>query len=67
MRNKWKKPELVVLGRSRSEESVLAYCKTGGSEANAGTVHTGCATTNEYFMDCGKESDCYKCCQAPTT
>ena len=66
MKKIWKKPELVVLGRSRPEESVLAFCKTGGvTAADPGGSHSGCTTYSA--TDCGQEADCYKCCAAPTS
>jgi len=40
MKKVWEKPKLVVLVRSKSEESVLAQCKiattTGANEGKAG-------------------------------
>ncbi len=39
-KKEWKKPELIVIIRCKSEENVLAACKQAGSctEAN-GTAH----------------------------
>ena len=42
MKKDWKKPELVVLVRSRPEESVLAHCKTGGIPGAPGGFHGVC-------------------------
>jgi hypothetical protein len=42
MKKTWEKPELVVLVRSRPEESVLAHCKTGGIEGAEGGFHGQC-------------------------
>jgi hypothetical protein len=40
----WKKPELVVLVRSRPEEAVLAACKASGGGAGAvGPNGSNCA------------------------
>ena len=73
MKNKWKKPELIVLVKSRPEENVLAFCKTGGaSGTDAAKHHAGCmisvnAMGADEYKDCGGESGCYKCCDAPTS
>jgi hypothetical protein len=46
MKKIWKKPNLVVLIRSRPEESVLDHCKIGssgfgvGAGANVGGCHS---------------------------
>jgi len=34
---KWSKPELIVLVRSKPEETVLAACKSGQSNAPGGS------------------------------
>jgi len=39
MKPQWKKPELIVLLRTRPEESVLAGCKTGGSIGPRGSFN----------------------------
>ena len=75
MRNKWKKPELIVLVRSRPEENVLDFCKTGGSgHINPSDSHVGCMVGEGYqSSDCdlkGTGTDpnkCYKCCGSQST
>ena len=41
---KWEKPQLIVLVRSRPEESVLETCKTG-FESGPGAGFAGCMQT----------------------
>jgi len=67
MKKQWKRPELVVLGRSRSEENVLAFCKTGGNPSGGPSgSHQYCTT--DVDTTCGSEAaGCYKCCDAPST
>jgi hypothetical protein len=45
---KWRKPELIVLVRSKPEESVLNACK-GGSTTGPSAYKTYC----HVFSDCG--------------
>jgi hypothetical protein len=52
MKKIWKKPNLVVLIRSRPEESVLDHCKIGtsgfgvGAHANVTGCHDGSCDSN---------------------
>ncbi len=39
----WSKPELIVLVRGRTEESVLVTCKNAGASASGGIVAEMCA------------------------
>ncbi|MDH4068076.1 MAG: hypothetical protein OEU97_03980 [Dehalococcoidia bacterium] len=45
--DKWSKPELVVLVRSRPEEAVLQGCKRAGQTVGAGSQFDGCVTVNK--------------------
>lgn len=58
MKKKWKKPELIVLVRSRPEESVLAICKTGGETIppHEAAVLQGCSYT-EGCAHCERSQD----------
>lgn len=38
----WEKPKLIILIRSRPEESVLTACKTSTAEGPAGNRQTQC-------------------------
>jgi len=38
----WKKPELVVLTRTKPEEAVLTVCKGGGSIVSPAENFNGC-------------------------
>ncbi len=51
-RKQWRKPELIVLARSKPEEAVLAACKLFTS--------TGSVTTNA-TIDCVQPSGCSAC------
>lgn len=63
MKKSWKKPELIVLVRSRPEESVLGFCKTGGVIIGAaGNIQVGCK-----YEDSGLGSPCPKCYDSATT
>lgn len=42
MKKQWVSPELIVLLRTRPEESVLLVCKTGGLNL-PGIDHTACS------------------------
>lgn len=48
-KQKWQKPELVVLVRSRPEEAVLTACK-----GNAGIIHPNSSNCGKP----GKREDC---------
>jgi hypothetical protein len=55
MKKIWEKPELVVLARSRPEENVLGFCKTGGDTSTSPIPnHVGC-------MQEVAPQDCIKC------
>ena len=61
MKKKWKKPRLVVLVRSRPEESVLSFCKTGGALSGGPyPFHVGCQ--EEY-----DPGGCIKCSAAQSS
>jgi hypothetical protein len=60
MKKIWKKPELVVLVRSRPEESVLGFCKTGGAFGYADNVQVGCKNVSD-------GSICPKCLNSEST
>ncbi len=60
MKKSWEKPELVVLVRSRPEESVLAFCKTGGASGSPVSTHVGC-------MERVMEEACNKCSAAQSS
>jgi hypothetical protein len=38
----WVKPQLVVVGRGRPEESVLAVCKGNGSQTSQASLYSLC-------------------------
>ncbi len=57
MKKVWEKPELVVLVRGKTEESVLASCKGGGVIAAVITGKGSC-----YVLD-----TCSKCSAIVTT
>jgi hypothetical protein len=48
----WKKPELVVLSRSKPEEHVLGACKVAGSALGAGAFNLGCYNSPFPCTDC---------------
>ena len=61
MKKIWEKPNLVVLIRSRPEESVLTHCKVGGSGLEGGHTkvdgcHNGICDSN-----CDNPSATYTC------
>lgn len=43
-KQKWVKPELVVLVRGRPEEAILQGCRTDGSTATSGTTKAACTS-----------------------
>ena len=75
MRNKWKKPELVVLVRSRPEESVLDFCKTGQSTSLSAGMNKNACKADAPVTDCddttGEQGPnntyCYRCCGSQST
>jgi len=49
-KEKWNKPKLIVLVKSKPEESVLGYCKGGWDyDPTPGDVGGGCFQTNCSF------------------
>jgi hypothetical protein len=52
-KEKWEKPKLIVLVRSRPEEAVLQACKTGGSATPWGADNT--------FFRCTQKVTMYDC------
>lgn len=53
MKRKWKRPELVVLVRSRPEESVLDHCKIGPNPSTPTGYHGACFENNPENPPCG--------------
>lgn len=69
MKKAWQKPKLIVLVRSKTPESVLQLCKTGGV-TGADSYDGGCYTdVTAYGATCGGRGDlgignansCYDC------
>lgn len=61
MKNKkWVKPELIILVRRDSGESVLAACKTGSLTATS-------PQPNAIDTDCVESSPCTRCSGLATT
>ncbi|MDD5154938.1 MAG: hypothetical protein PHF11_00430 [Candidatus Omnitrophica bacterium] len=54
---KWGKPKLIVLIRSRSEEAVLASCKGAPEGAGAQNEHNQNCLKGAYIAAC--TSNCY--------
>jgi hypothetical protein len=53
MRKKaWKKPQLVVLVRSKTEEAVLAHCKSGPIFNGPNMGNGGCSYTSANTPAC---------------
>ncbi len=46
----WKKPELIILSQSKTEETVLSICKAGIDSYGASGYNTACQVT---FRVCG--------------
>ena len=61
MKNQWKKPELVVLVRSRPEESVLDFCKVGSTDSNTS------AQVDQNGCQPGTKPDCTFCVGSRST
>jgi len=55
-REKWQRPQLIVLGRGTPEENVLAGCKMTGMNAQAGTQKM-----------CSRGGRCQRVCSAVAT
>jgi len=47
----WQKPQLIVLVRSRSEETVLGACKHKGQPKIAGPASNDCKSGNANCFD----------------
>lgn len=47
MKEKWERPELIILMRGRPEEAVLVFCKNSTSTADFSPSNVGC-----YEFDC---------------
>ncbi len=55
MRKKWNKPKLIVLTRSKPEESILTGCKRSGVSGE-GDVFTGsCMTVSGSWGRCNNK------------
>ena len=54
MKRKWERPQLQIVGRSKSEEAVLVACKAASS-TNQPAYALGCDWGHEYA--CKTQSD----------
>lgn len=55
MKDRWSKPQLIILARGTPEENVLVGCKTqGGVGVSPQTAQTGC------IQDC---ANCVQCAE----
>jgi hypothetical protein len=48
---KWSKPHLIILGRGKAEENVLAGCKGNGQQTSQNGSYNGCMRQGNCRMD----------------
>ena len=48
----WQTPNLVILGRGKAEERVLAQCKTGANPGGPADNDAGCYITGTFCGEC---------------
>ena len=53
---RWHRPELVVIVRGRSEESVLGFCKGSGLGSDSYSNDEGCYLTDLVCEPCATEA-----------
>jgi hypothetical protein len=55
----WVKPQLVVVGRGRPEESVLTVCKGNGTTTSKSSLYSLCHATKLNNTYCGDQCNAF--------
>jgi len=50
-KNRWQKPELIVLGRGKTEENVLTACKGNNQPSSMNLSYNGCMKQGNCRME----------------
>ena len=58
MKKVWEKPKLVVLVRSRPEETILQVCKVSGSEPTGPGITATACTQSDGVLFCEAGTPC---------